>query len=391
MELKYYNHISSLLLLCVIIISYISNTCCLKLSQQQQQQQQQHYKQQLQYSKTPPLFIFGDSILDVGNNNYINTTTLDQANFWPYGINFFHFPTGRFSDGRLISDFIVEHARLPLIPPYLQPGIRRFSHGVNFASAGGGALVETFQGSVIDLHMQVRNYKEVEKWYKHKYGEVKARKRLTSGVYLFSIGTNDYTSLYLTNSTLSTTYSKHAYVSLVIGNITSVINEIYKMGGRKFGFLNIPPIGCIPALKLIGDVNGECLKDALTFAKLHNEAIFHALQLLAKKLPGFKYSLYDFYTSVLQRMKHPSKYGYKEAETACCGTGKYRGVFSCGGKRVIKQYDLCHNIDDHLFWDSIHFTQKTYMQISNEIWNNVNYVHHSHGGSYTFKDLFFIR
>lgn len=52
------------------------------------------------------LFIFGDSFLDAGNNNYINTTILDQANFWPYGETFFKFPTGRFSDGRLISDFI---------------------------------------------------------------------------------------------------------------------------------------------------------------------------------------------------------------------------------------------------------------------------------------------
>ena|ERR1044072_2549996 len=52
------------------------------------------------------LFIFGDSVLDAGNNNYINTTTLDQANFLPYGETYFKFPTGRFCDGRLISDFI---------------------------------------------------------------------------------------------------------------------------------------------------------------------------------------------------------------------------------------------------------------------------------------------
>lgn len=58
------------------------------------------------------LFIFGDSFLDVGNNNYINTSTLDQANFWPYGETYFKFPTGRFSDGRLVSDFIGKHLLL---------------------------------------------------------------------------------------------------------------------------------------------------------------------------------------------------------------------------------------------------------------------------------------
>lgn len=61
--------------------------------------------------KNVALFVFGDSFLDAGNNNYINTTTLDQANFWPYGETYFKFPTGRFSDGRLMSDFIGKISR----------------------------------------------------------------------------------------------------------------------------------------------------------------------------------------------------------------------------------------------------------------------------------------
>lgn len=44
--------------------------------------------------------------------------------------------------------FAAEYANLPLIPPFLQPGFRHYYAGVNFASAGAGALVETFQGSV---------------------------------------------------------------------------------------------------------------------------------------------------------------------------------------------------------------------------------------------------
>jgi hypothetical protein len=56
--------------------------------------------------KHASLFIFGDSLYDSGNNNYINTTTGLQANFEPYGETFFKYPTGRFSDGRVVSDFI---------------------------------------------------------------------------------------------------------------------------------------------------------------------------------------------------------------------------------------------------------------------------------------------
>ncbi|KAG6606119.1 GDSL esterase/lipase 5, partial [Cucurbita argyrosperma subsp. sororia] len=92
-----------------------------------------------------PLFIFGDSLYDVGNNNYMNTTAV--VNFQPYGQTFFKFPTGRFCDGREIPDFIAEYAGLPLILPYLYPGIKDFVKGVNFASGGARALDETFSES----------------------------------------------------------------------------------------------------------------------------------------------------------------------------------------------------------------------------------------------------
>ena len=53
----------------------------------------------------PALFIFGDSVVDTGNNN--NLPTLVKANFAPYGRDFDdHMPTGRFSNGKLAIDFL---------------------------------------------------------------------------------------------------------------------------------------------------------------------------------------------------------------------------------------------------------------------------------------------
>lgn len=51
-------------------------------------------------------FVFGDSLLDVGNNNYI--VSLAKANHDPYGIDFGRMPTGRFSNGRTVVDIIGE-------------------------------------------------------------------------------------------------------------------------------------------------------------------------------------------------------------------------------------------------------------------------------------------
>ncbi|KAM0938713.1 putative triacylglycerol lipase [Dioscorea sansibarensis] len=56
-------------------------------------------------TKVPAVIVFGDSIVDPGNNNAIET--LVKCNFPPYGKDFpQHKPTGRFCNGKIPSDFI---------------------------------------------------------------------------------------------------------------------------------------------------------------------------------------------------------------------------------------------------------------------------------------------
>lgn len=55
--------------------------------------------------KISGFYVFGDSTVDSGNNNYIKT--LFRSNFPPYGSDFInHVPTGRFSNGKLATDYI---------------------------------------------------------------------------------------------------------------------------------------------------------------------------------------------------------------------------------------------------------------------------------------------
>uniref|UniRef100_A0A2P2JSU5 Uncharacterized protein MANES_11G013800 n=1 Tax=Rhizophora mucronata TaxID=61149 RepID=A0A2P2JSU5_RHIMU len=168
------------------------------------------------------LFIFGDSILDAGNNNYINTTVAQRANFWPYGQTHFNFPTGRFCDGRLIGDFVAQYANLPLIPPFLQPGAEYYD-GANFASGGAGALDETFQqDQVISLRTQLSNYMKVKDWLTRKLGSDGANSVLSNAVHLFSIGANDYFTFATANSAAPESQSRF-FVGMVLGNFTRVI------------------------------------------------------------------------------------------------------------------------------------------------------------------------
>lgn len=53
-------------------------------------------------SQVPCFFIFGDSLVDNGNNNGL--LTLARANYRPYGIDFPQGTSGRFTNGRTFVD-----------------------------------------------------------------------------------------------------------------------------------------------------------------------------------------------------------------------------------------------------------------------------------------------
>lgn len=56
-------------------------------------------------NSVPAVVVFGDSTVDSGNNNYVKTPF--KSNFPPYGKDFVNgVPTGRFTDGRLVTDFM---------------------------------------------------------------------------------------------------------------------------------------------------------------------------------------------------------------------------------------------------------------------------------------------
>lgn len=57
----------------------------------------------------------------------------------------------RTTDFKISINDAAEYAKLPFIPPYLQPGFDNYIYGLNFASSGAGALAETHQGFVCGL------------------------------------------------------------------------------------------------------------------------------------------------------------------------------------------------------------------------------------------------
>jgi len=97
------------------------------------------------------VYAFGDSFTDTGNTH--STTgpySFGYVSSPPYGATFFHRSTNRYSDGRLVVDFLAEALKLPsFLPPYVSSAAASNTSsapqvGVNFAVAGATAIEHDF-------------------------------------------------------------------------------------------------------------------------------------------------------------------------------------------------------------------------------------------------------
>ncbi|XP_065868544.1 GDSL lipase-like [Euphorbia lathyris] len=331
---------------------------------------------ELSNSKHVGIFVFGDSLYDPGNLNNLNISIDEKANYWPYGETFFNFSTGRFCDGLINPDFIAMKVNIPLWKPYLEPGTQNFTHGANFAAGGAGVLPQSNAGATISLMLQMSFFEEVVSQLKKEVGEEEAQNILMKSIYLSSIGGNDY-NYYVTNNPNTTLSEGQEFVQLVIGNLTQVIKEIYEMGGRKFAFQNVGPMGCLPFIRVTyGLSDEECLEELMELSRLHNKLLLKAAKELETDLPGFKYSIFDYYSSLYDIIKHPTQYGFQFAATPCCGAGSAH----CG----IEPYELCSNTSEYVYFDNAHPTQALNMLLSNLMWDGDS----TFTTPYNFKQLF---
>jgi hypothetical protein len=145
--------------------------------------------------KFPAVFIFGDSTVDSGNNNYFET--LGRANHKPYGQDFpGHVPTGRFSNGKLVSDFLASMLGIKeTVPPFLDPSLsdHELQTGVCFASSGAGYDdITPGVTPVIPVMNQVELFKKYIARLKGIVGEEEAKKIINGSLVIISAGTNDF-------------------------------------------------------------------------------------------------------------------------------------------------------------------------------------------------------
>ncbi|XP_057858204.2 GDSL esterase/lipase At2g23540-like [Cryptomeria japonica] len=258
----------------------------------------------------PAMYVFGDSLADAGTNNFIPHCTA-RANFTPYGVSYFPYPTGRFTNGRTTFDFLAtSFLGLPyFLPPFLEPN-SNFSVGVNFASGGSGLLDSTGATlNIIPMSTQVQQFENfMMKKQTHKYiGSENPKSSLVESLYCISIGGNDIFN-YLLNSTFQNTTTPEQFVTSLLTNFNSYITRLYHVGARKFLVSDIAALGCTPIVRLFLG-NGECLDFANQLAMQYNTGLKSLVDQLNQQMDGMSLILLNSYDFLIDMIQHGEDYG----------------------------------------------------------------------------------
>ncbi|CAM6004709.1 unnamed protein product [Sphagnum balticum] len=315
----------------------------------------------------PAYFVLGDSTLDVGENNYLPNAY--HANFPPYGETFFHRPTGRFSNGRNVGDFIAQALALPFAPPYLQPNAT-FYKGVKFASGGSGLLNTTNPGLVrfislanLSWHKQTLHVKICGFFESYIMCSIIIHRPsielISRSLFLISVGLNDITFGNLTNPTTQKQYNATQYTNLMLEAYKSGIKTLYASGTRKIVLFGEGVDGCEPIVRIQN--NSQCVdffnELALEFEAGLKQLVdeFHVI------IPGLHLVLAYQYNIEHDMITNPQSFRLKNATAGCCGAGILNAQYQCGTKVPTNvtgvHQTLCKHPSEYLYWDYIHNTE----------------------------------
>ncbi|KAJ9690562.1 hypothetical protein PVL29_012954 [Vitis rotundifolia] len=310
------------------------------------------------------VLVFGDSTVDPGNNNYIQTPF--RSNFPPYGRDFENQePTGRFTDGRLATDFIASYVGLKeYVPPYLDPtlSLEELMTGVSFASAGSGFDPLTPRiSNTIEIPKQVEYFKEYRKRLELAIGKERTDNLIKKAIFVISAGTNDLVVNYFTLPVRRKSYTISGYQHFLMQQVEQLIQNLWDQGARRIAFVGLPPIGCLPVVITLNSDNAflqrGCIEELSLVAKDYNSKLQNKLKAIQKNLAhlGSKIFYIDIYGPVTNMIRGYDKFGFEEVTNGCCGSGIVEASFLCNPNSYV-----CPDASKYVFWDSIHPTEKTY-------------------------------
>ncbi|KAL5796779.1 hypothetical protein ACOSQ2_001599 [Xanthoceras sorbifolium] len=338
----------------------------------------------------PAVFNFGDSNSDTGGLVAGVAFPLGP----PTGQTYFHEPSARFCDGRLIIDFLMDAMDRPFLNPYLDSvGAPNFQEGCNFAT-GGSTVLPANAASTCPFSFNIQVAQFIR--FKARVLELLAKDRelehylpsedyFKQGLYMFDMGQNDLDGAFKSKSEDQVL----AFIPTILSLFGTGIQILYNEGARNLWIHNTGPLGCLP--RIIANFGKEsskldqlgCVKSHNKAANLFNQKLHDLCRMFQEQFPEANVTYVDIFSIKLDLISNFSQYGFKEPLAACCGYGgpplNFDSRIACGQTKnlngSIVTANPCNNTTEHVNWDGNHYTEAANKHISEQILAG-NYTNH---------------
>ncbi|VAH96116.1 unnamed protein product [Triticum turgidum subsp. durum] len=323
-----------------------------RASKQQGRSRGRHHRK---HEVAEELWVFGDSYADTGNLGNLGRE-LTHAWYDPYGKTFPRRPAGRFSDGRVLTDFVA--SALGMRTPVAYKARRRASRetlarGMNFAVGGAGVLdTGNFQRNIsaqIDLFQAMH----------HSQQQRGCAKRTA----LVVVSGNDYA--YAAADKDNGTSAAIAYIPTVVRELREQLRRLRDEAGmRRVVVTNLHPMGCTPTFTRLLNYTG-CDPLANAGAAQHNAALRSVLGALDPNNRTFL--LLDVHTpfaDILLNDDNKSSSRFASTLRPCCESFRADGYCGEENENGTRQYTLCDDPGRYFYWDDVHPTQAAWAAVA---------------------------
>ncbi|CAL0321257.1 unnamed protein product [Lupinus luteus] len=300
------------------------------------------------------LFVFGDSYVDTGN--FLNSGSYKP----PSGVTYPGTPAGRFSDGRVLTDYIASFLKIDPPTPFSLKNSSNFQNGINFAYGGTGFFKTLVDGP--NVSVQISSFEQQIQQNAYSKSDLEA------SLVLVNSGANDYTTFALKNMSF---LEIQKFTESLVKEVSVNLRRIQSLGAGKIIVTLLQPIGCLPTIS-VADGFLSCIDLLNLVSTNHNKLILQNVDDLNKEIgkPVFKtLDLYNSFLTTIQTMQksraeNPSLMNPLEP---CCA--KDSAGFNCGkvDDKGEKRYSLCEKPELSFFWDNVHPSQNGWNSVYTQL------------------------
>ncbi|KAM5559527.1 hypothetical protein ABKV19_020938 [Rosa sericea] len=308
------------------------------------------------------LFVFGDSFAATGNND---NDFLNIPWNYPYGKTFPGKATGRYSDGRVLTDFIAKFIGVKSPISYkLKNKVAGdyLKYGMNFAYADTG--VTSLSYFYPNLTTQIDYFQRIIEGASSVYTTTD----LHSSVALVTVSGDDYESYIFSMEGQTPAHPLQSWKSFstsIVNQVTTSLKRIHDLGVKKILVTALEPVGCRPTSTAVFSYK-KCNDTRNSLSRSHNLLLQQAVAKLNNQTKSSCFVILDLYTSFMSAFKNKGSIKFKDRLKPCCASVTPGYPYGCGTMSDIPgedTYTICESEAAAFFWDYAHPTQQGWFAV----------------------------